>query len=64
MQMDHTTSQRPPEIVCVKMPGELGVDVDNMYVSLCGVADNGFVVFAGRGVGFNIDAERAVEFEF
>ena len=46
------------------MPRELGIDVYDMHVSLCGVADDGLVVLAGSGVGFDVDAERAVELEF
>lgn len=60
----HTASQCPPEVICVKVPGELGIDVYDMHVSLCGVADDGLVVLARRGVGFDIDTESAVEFEF
>jgi hypothetical protein len=34
-----------------------------MYVALCRVPDDGFIVLARRLVSFNIDAQRAVEFE-
>lgn len=54
----------PPEIVCVKVSGELGVDVDNVHIALCRVPDDGFVVLACCGVGFDVNAEGAVEFEF
>ena len=46
------------------MPGEFGVNVHNMHISLCSVADHGLVVLAGGWVGFDIDAEGAVELEF
>ena len=56
--------QRPPEIVCVKVAGELGVDVDDMNVALCRVTNDSFVVLARRSIGLDINAEGAVEFEF
>jgi hypothetical protein len=52
--------QRPPEIIRIKVARELGVDIHNVNVSFCGVADNGFVVLAGCGVGFYVDAECSV----
>jgi len=43
------------------VPRELRIDVDNMHVSLCRIAHDRLVVFAGGGVGFDVDAEGAVE---
>ena len=45
------------------MPRELGVNVDNMYVALGGVANDGLVVLASRGVGLDVNAEGAVELQ-
>lgn len=53
----------PPEIICVKLAREFGVDVDNMHISLGRIADNSFVVFAGCWICFNVNAESAVELE-
>lgn len=52
----------PPEVVCVKMAGELWIDVDDMHIALCGIADNGFVVGACCRVCLDVDTECAVEF--
>lgn len=54
----------PPEVIRVKVARELWIDVDDVDVAFCGVADDGFVVCACCGVGFDVDAEGAVEFEF
>jgi hypothetical protein len=35
-----------------------------MNIALCRITNDGFVVLAGRGVRLDVDAERAVEFEF
>ena len=35
-----------------------------MHVSLCRIAHDSLVVLAGSGVGFDVDAESAVELEF
>lgn len=45
------------------MPRELGVNVDNMYVALGGVANDGLVVLASRGVSLDVNAEGAVELQ-
>lgn len=45
------------------MPRELGVDVDNMHVAFGRVPDDGLVVLASGGVGLDVDAQRAVEFQ-
>lgn len=45
------------------MPRELGIDVDDVHIALCCVADDGLVVLACCRVGFYVDAECAVEFE-
>lgn len=60
----HDGSKGSPEIVCVEVAGELGVDVYDVHVSLCGVANDGLVVLASSGVGFDVDAEGTVELEF
>lgn len=54
----------PPEVVCVKVSRELGVDLYNMDIALCRVPDDGLVVFSRRLVRLDVNAERAVEFEF
>lgn len=56
-----STLHCPPEVVCVEVPREFGVDVDNVHIALCGIANDGFVVLASCWVGFNVDAECAVE---
>ena len=45
------------------MPRELGVNVDDVYVALGGVANDGLVVLASRGVGLDVNAEGAVELQ-
>jgi hypothetical protein len=45
------------------VPRELGVDVDDVHITLCGIPDDGFVVLAGCWIGFDVDAEGAVELE-
>ena len=45
------------------MPRELGIDVYDMYVALGGIANDSLVVFAGRRIGLDVDAEGAVELE-
>jgi hypothetical protein len=45
------------------MPRELGVDIDDMHVALCRVANDGLVVLASGGVGLDVDTQRAVEFQ-
>lgn len=45
------------------MPRELGVDVDDMHVAFGRVPDDGLVVLASGGVGLDVDAQRAVEFQ-
>ena len=45
------------------MPRELGINVDNMHIALRRVSDDGFVVLACCRVGFDVDAECAIEFE-
>lgn len=52
-----------PEVVCVEVPRELGIDVYDMYVALGGIANDSLVVLAGRRVGLDVDAEGAVELE-
>jgi len=54
---------RPPEIVRVEVPRKLRIDIDNMHIPLCRIAHDSLVVLAGSGVGFDVDAESAVEFE-
>ena len=53
-----------PEVVCVKVPRELWINIDDMDVALCRIANNGLVVLAGCRVRFDIDAKGAVELEF
>lgn len=45
------------------MPGEFGVNVHDVHISLCSVADYGLVVFASGWVSFNINTQGAVELE-
>ena len=45
------------------MPRELGVNVDDVYVALGGVANDGLVVLASRGVSLDVNAEGAVELQ-
>jgi hypothetical protein len=45
------------------MPRELGVDIDDMYVALGRVPNDGLVVLASGGVGLDVDAEGAVELQ-
>jgi hypothetical protein len=45
------------------MPRELGVDVDDMYVALGRVPNDGLVVLASGGVGLDVNTQRAVEFQ-
>lgn len=58
-----TLLHRPPEIVCVKVPRELGIDVDHVHIALCRIPDDSLVVLARCLVGFDIDAECAVELQ-
>lgn len=53
-----------PEVVCVKVSREFRVDIDDVHVALCCIADYGFIVLACCFVGFDVNAECAVEFEF
>jgi hypothetical protein len=52
-----------PEVVCVEVPREFGIDVYNVHVALGGIANDSLVVFAGRRIGLDVDAEGAVELE-
>jgi len=45
------------------VPRELRINVDNVHIPLCRIAYDSLVVFASSGVGFDIDAEGAVELE-
>lgn len=54
-------SHRPPEVIGVEVPRELGIDCDDVYVALGGVPDDGFVVLARCRVGLDVDAEGAVD---
>lgn len=53
-----------PKVLCVELSRKVLVDVHDVDVSLCHVADDGLVVFACRWVGLDVDAEGAVELQF
>lgn len=53
----------PPEVVCIEVPRELGVNIDNVHIALCGIPNDSFVVLAGCGVGFDVDTECAVKLQ-
>lgn len=53
----------PPEVVCVEVSRELGVDVDDVHIALCRIPNDGLVVLACCSIGLDIDAEGAVQFQ-
>ena len=54
---------RLPEVICVKKPGELGVDVHHVYITFRCVSDCGFPIRPAI-VGLCINTEGSKDFEF
>jgi hypothetical protein len=53
----------PPEVVCIEVPRELGVNVDHVHIALGRIPDYSLVILARRLVRLDVDAERAVQFQ-